>query len=81
MDLADILSGKGEAMILTEQKYRAERGKKADTYQSFTATVEMEGDRNYIRVELDNLTRWRSKKEYAEYLRWAAKEIEGLPVI
>jgi hypothetical protein len=68
-------------MILTEQKYRAERGNRVETYQSFTATVEVEGDRDYIRVELDNLTRWRSKNEYADYLRWAAKEIEGLPVI
>jgi len=66
-------------MILTEQRYRAERGKKAETYQSFTATVETGGKRNFLRVELDNLTRWRSKEEYADYLRWAAGEIEGLP--
>jgi len=67
-------------MILTEQKYRAERGKRTDTYQGFTVTVEMEGDRNYLRIELDNLMRWRSVKEYASYLRWAADEIEKLPI-
>lgn len=67
-------------MILTEQKYRAERGKSIETYQSFTATVEMEGNRRYLTVELDNLTRWRSKQEYADYLRWAAEEIERLPI-
>ena len=65
-------------MILTEQKYRAERGKSIETYQGFTATVEMEGNRRYLTVELDNLTRWRSKEEYADYLRWAADEIERL---
>ncbi len=67
-------------MRLTEQKYRAERGKRADTYQSFTATVEVVCDRRFLVVELDNLTRWRSKTEYADYLRWAASEIESLPI-
>ena len=67
-------------MKLTEQRYRAERGNTADTYQSFTVTVEMEGNRRYLTVELDNLRRWRSKKEYADYLRWAAEQIEGLPL-
>ena len=66
-------------MRLTEQKYRAERGKRIDTYQGFTVTVE-EGERNYLRIELDNLMRWRSVKECADYLRWAADEIEKLPV-
>ena len=65
---------------MTEQKYRAERGKRADTYQSFTATVEVGRDRRFLVVELDNLTRWRSKTEYADYLRWAANEIENLPI-
>lgn len=67
-------------MKLTEQKYRADRGNTAETYQSFTAKVEMEGNRRYLTVELDNLTRWRSKEEYADYLRWAAEEIERLPI-
>ena len=49
-------------MKLTEQKYRAERGNTAETYQSFTATVEMDGSRRYLTVEMDNLTRWRSKQ-------------------
>ncbi len=67
-------------MILTEQKYRAERGDTAETYQGFTATVEIEGNRRYLTVQLDNLSRWRSKQEYADYLRWAAEEIERLPL-
>jgi len=58
--------------------YRAERGKTAETYQGFTATVEMEPKRRFIKIELDVTTRWRSCKEYAEYLRWAAREIEAL---
>ena len=62
-------------MILVEKRYRSERGNKAETYQSFTATVEVENGRRYIRVELDNLTRWRSVKEYADYMTWVAKEI------
>ena len=67
-------------MILTSQQYRAERGNTSETYQAFTATVEVEGNRRYLTVELDNLTRWRSKEEYADYLRWAAAEIERLPI-
>lgn len=66
-------------MILTEQKFRAERGRTSETYQSFDATVEMETSRRYLVVELHHLTRWRSKTEYADYLRWAANEIEKLP--
>ena len=65
-------------MILTEMRYRAERGKTEATYQGFSATVEMEPGRRFIRIELDNTTRWRSCREYAEYLRWAAREIESL---
>jgi hypothetical protein len=65
-------------MILTEKRYRSERGKTVETYQGFSVVVEMEGDRRYIRVELDNLQRWRSPEAYADYLRWAANEIEGL---
>ena len=67
-------------MILTEKRFRAERGKRAETYQGFSVVVEMEGNRKFLRIELDNLTRWRSQHEYADYLRWAAKEIEGLDV-
>jgi hypothetical protein len=67
-------------VILTEKKYRAARGKTADTYQSFTATVGMEGQRRFLTIEIDNLSRWRSKEEYADYLRWAADEIENLEV-
>ena len=67
-------------MILTEKKYRAEREKRAETYQGFSVVVEMENDRKFLRIELDNTSRWRSQKEYADYLRWAAKGIEGLDI-
>ena len=65
-------------MILSELRFRAERGKTEATYQGFTATVEMEPARRFIKIELDVTARWRSCKEYAEYLRWAAREIETL---
>ena len=68
----------GVEMILTEQKFRSERGNRAETYQSFTVTVEMEGVRHYLTVEMDNRNGWRSVKEFADYLRWAAGEIETL---
>lgn len=67
-------------MILTEKHFRAERGKTAETYQGFTVTLEIEVKRNYITVQLDNMTRWRSTTEYADYLRWAADEIESLDI-
>jgi lysine/ornithine N-monooxygenase len=67
-------------MILTEKHYRAERGNCAETYQSFSAIVEVEQDRHYIRVNIDNLSRWRTVKEYADYLRWVADEVETLVV-
>ena len=65
-------------MILSTMQFRAERGKTEATYQGFYATVEMEPKRRFIKIELDNTTRWRSCKEYADYLRWAAREIETL---
>lgn len=67
-------------MILTEQKYTAERGKSAETYQSFTATVEIGNNRQYVTIAPDYLSRWRSKTELADYLRWMASEVEKLPV-
>ena len=67
-------------MILTSQQYRGERHKRTDEHQSFTATVEMEGKRKYLIVQLDNFSRWMSKDAYADYLRWVADEIEKLPV-
>ena len=71
---------RGLGVILTEKRFRAERGKRTDTYQGFHVVVEMENDRKFLRIELDNLNRWRSQKEYADYLRWAADEIEKLKV-
>lgn len=70
---------KGANMILSSQSFYAERGKRSETYQLFTATMEMSGDWHYITVELDHLTRWRSAKEYASFLRWDADEIMKLP--
>ena len=67
-------------MILIEQKYTAERGKSAETYQSFTATVEITNNRQYVTIAPDYLSRWRSKTELADYLRWMAAEVEKLPV-
>jgi len=67
-------------MKLTEQRFTADRGNKAETYQSLAVTVEMSGSRRFLVVSLDNMTRWRSKEEYADYLRWAADEIETLPI-
>ncbi len=67
-------------MILVQKQYRAQRGKRVETYQGFNVTVEVENDRNFLIIELDNLNRWRSKEEYADYLRWVANEIEKLDV-
>lgn len=77
-----IINGRAERirMILTEKRFRAERGKSAETYQGFSVVVEMENDRKFLRIELDNTSRWRSQQEYADYLRWAADEIEQLNV-
>ena len=67
-------------MILSEQKYYAERGKTTETYQSFTATVEITNNRQYVTIAPDYLSRWRSKSELADYLRWMAEEVEKLTV-
>ena len=67
-------------MKLIEHKYSADRGNKAETYQSFEVTVEMDGRRRFLTVDLGALSRWRSKEEYADYLRWAADEIEKLSI-
>jgi hypothetical protein len=64
-------------MILCEKKYYAVR-EVPDSYQILTVTVECEAKRRFITVELDNLDRWRSTKEYADYFRWAANEIEKM---
>jgi hypothetical protein len=68
-------------MILTEKKYVAQRGKKAETYQAFSVTMEVEQARKYITVELDHLNRWRSVAEYADYLAWCREEILKLEKI
>ena len=62
-----------------ESKYTAERGNKAETYQSFTATVETDNNRHYVTLDLDCMHRWRSKEELADYLRWTSEEILKLP--
>lgn len=68
-------------MQLIERHYYAERG--SPPYQHQVLEVVQEEvtetcDRQYIRFTLME-ARWRSKQEAADYLRWAAKEIEGLP--
>jgi len=67
-------------MTLTEKHYRAERGNCAETYQSFSAIVEVENKRKFIRVNINNTDRWRTVQEYTDYLRWVADEVEGLAV-
>ena len=66
-------------MKLVEQKYTADRDNTANTYQSFSATMEMSGNRRHIIVEIAFTQRWRSTAEYADYLRWVADEVEKLP--
>lgn len=65
-------------MILTTQRYRAERGKNAETWQGFDVTVEIEQARRYMQIELHHLTRWRSVDEYQDYLKWVIRELDGL---
>jgi len=62
-------------MILTEQRYKAER--KAHDYEYIHVTQEVDRDRHCIRFTLME-SRWRSPEEAADYLRWAASEIEKL---
>lgn len=64
-------------MTLTESHYHSDNGDNPDNYQYLDVVVEAH-ERQYIRFTLME-TRWRSKKEAAAYLRWAAKEIEQLP--
>lgn len=66
-------------MKLTEQKYHADRGNTANSYRDLDVIVEEDNNRHYIQFRLmENC--WRSKEEAADYLRWAAEEIERLPV-
>lgn len=68
-------------MKLTERHYHADRGETPDSYQTLDVIQEEPNehcDRQYIRFSLMD-QRWRSKREAAAYLRWAAKEIEQLP--
>lgn len=64
-------------MKLTEQRYYASRGNTADDHQTLEVVREVEGKRHYIRFTLME-QRWRSPEEAAEYLRWAASQIETL---
>ena len=66
-------------MILTEKRFIASRGKTAETYQSMAIIREVNNcGRNYLKIEIDNIHRWRTGKEYADYLRWCASQIEEL---
>ena len=66
-------------MKLTEMKYYACRGDDSDAYQDIDVVVEAATNRHYITFKLMEY-RWRSKEEAADYLRWAAEQIERLPV-
>ena len=58
-------------------RYHADRG--TDEYQDIDVVVEAGNNRHYIQFRLME-SRWRSKEEAADYLRWAAGELERLPV-
>jgi len=62
-------------MILSTEIYRAER--KGNPYQSFTMTVEKEGVREFITVNIDCLSRWRKRIDYIDYLKWVIEELKG----
>ena len=64
-------------MTKTEIHYHADRGDCADDYQSLDLVQELGNNRQYIKFTLME-NRWRSPKEAAEYLRWAAEEIDKL---
>ena len=73
------LIGQEGLMKLSEQRYHADRGDSPESYQSIDITVEAgENLRGYLKFGLME-HRWRSKAEAADYLRWAANEIESLP--
>lgn len=66
-------------MQLTEKRFHADRGKTAETYQSMSIIREVDNcGRNYLKIEIDNCQRWRTGKEYADYLRWCASQLEEL---
>lgn len=71
-------------MKLTEKHFYSDRGDDPESYQHLKVIQEapreheVNGGRQFIRFNLME-QRWRSRKEAASYLRWAAKEIENLP--
>lgn len=71
-------------MEITDIRYHSDRGDDADNYQSLDVVQEaprgheVNGGRRFIRFTLME-QRYRSRKEAASYLRWAAGQIEGLP--
>ena len=66
-------------MTLTEMRYHADRCDRDIDYQDLDVKVEANNNRKYITFKLME-SRWRSKEEAADYLRWAAGELERLPV-
>lgn len=64
-------------MKKTEIKYHAERGTHVEDYQYLEVTQETDNNRQYIRFALME-QRWRDPKSAADYLRWAANEVEKL---
>jgi len=72
-------------MRLTEKHYHADRGDDPESYQSLDVVQEAICEQNqvndgrwFIQFRLME-TRWRSRAEAADYLHWAAGEIERLP--
>jgi lysine/ornithine N-monooxygenase len=63
-------------MTKTEIHYHADRGN-GNEYQSLDVVQELGNNRQYIQFHLME-TRWRSVDEAADYLRWAAAELEKL---
>jgi hypothetical protein len=66
-------------MQKTEIHYHADRNLSdvQECYQSLDVVQELGNNREYIKFNLME-TRWRSVDEAADYLRWAATELEKL---
>jgi hypothetical protein len=66
-------------MTKTQIHYHADRNTSpvAECYQSLDVVQELGNNRQYIQFRLME-TRWRSVDEAADYLRWAATELEKL---
>ena len=64
-------------MEKTEIRYSSHRGNCSDDYQTLDVVQELGNNREFIKFSLME-SRWRSVAEAADYLRWAASELEKL---